>query len=976
MRRILFLAALLLTLGTLLLMGSCDKTDLPPEVEDSSTDSATESDTTPADTAPATCASCTYGEWKTLQAPTCKEEGVQARTCVVCGSKQVSTLAKADCLFGEWVTVTEPTVESVGLKKRVCAVCGAEETEELAKLSPLFSVSCKNGNRTSIVTAAEDGSYTIPAPTRLGYDFLGWKTEAGEDFAATGTITANVTVVAQWAVAKTTTFADLKARLEGGVDMIFIDENIVLSETIYVTGKTTMYASKTCSLIRSPQFTGDAFILGENAEGENSVVLTGDVASLTLRTEGEGILVVDGNKTAMEEDAKGTMFMVLNSSILNLHERVAICNCKKVGNTRLTEADENVSKPERAGGAAAIIADGVVNVYGAAFSGCEVNTADKKDAVENGESIKVDNDSSCGGAIFNRSTLNVYSGSFYGNTASRGGAIYNYRVCKIEGGTFVQNTAETYGGALYLVDSQYATATIGVESENTVVNFLRNTSRKSGGAIFGNHQSVVSATCVRFEGNKSLSSNGGAINMAGALTVSDCAFSDNMAASKGGAIYVYYNNPDLTPRQVNIVDTGFFTNEAAKGGAIGIGAGDDEYATGAIVTISGKTFFTGNKAFLTEEESPTFIDNEDRPGVTKAENGDGGAIYVFWKGHLTVGGETYFGYNTAGNKGGAIYLTSEGSTVTVSGTADAKPYFLGNEATGNGGAIYCYTGTTLSVSYADFAANKSSGEKYGGGAIYLTGATGNFANVIFAENESLVKNGGAVCAYSNSALTMNDVTFTRNVAADNGGAICLNKSTLTSTTKLEFYFNTAGGDGGAIHVKDSTVTANTVVAENNTANGGGGAIYLNKADVSHAELEVATLTVSNNTATTGNGGALYVHTNALADIGTLTATDNTAGEFGGAIYASSKETMTIDSVTATGNEAADKGGFLYLTTGGTVVVIYAGEVSANVATGGGETAYSNSASAILKLGTDFIYPNDTLTGKNGSITVQPAEANA
>lgn len=970
--------ALLLTMGVLLPLSGCGQTDLPPESNDSTTDTdSVETDAPSTDTtAPEPCDVCTYGEWQTIQAPTCKEEGVQIHSCTVCGATQTAPIAKTLCIFGEWVTVTEPTETAVGQKKRVCAACGQEETAEIPKLVPLFSVSCKNGNKTTVVTAAEDGSYTIPAPTpRLGYDFLGWKTEGGEDFAAAGTILVNVTVEAQWAVAKTTTFAQLKERLEGGVDEILLDADIVLSDTIYVTGKSVLYITEDRNLVRSPMFTGDLFILGESADGENSVTVTGDVASLTVRADGESILVINGNKAEMIEDAQGTVFMLLNSSVLNLHERVAVINCKKVGNTRLTEADENVSKPERAGGAAAIIVDGVMNVYGAAFTDCEVNTDDKKTVMVEDVPTETDNDSSCGGAIFNRSTLNIYNGRFINNKAARGGAVFNYRVCKIERGMFVNNHAEVYGGALYLVDSQYATATIGTVSDQITLNFSRNTSQKSGGAIFGNHQSVVNIVGgVIFESNKSLTANGGAINMAGALTVSDSEFIGNMAASKGGAVYTYYSNPELTVREVNITDTKFLQNEAAKGGALGIGASKSTYSTGSHVTIGGATVFTGNVAFLTEEEDPTFIDNTDRPDVTKAENGEGGAIYVFWKGQLTVGGETVFGANRAGNKGGAIYVTTSGSRVTVTGTEEKQPQFHSNEATGNGGAIYAYTGTTVSATYASFTDNKSSGDKYGGGAFYFSGSTGNFSHVSFQGNQSLTKNGGAICAYSNSTLNMSDVVFTENTAVDNGGAICLNKSELIAASELILRGNEAGGDGGAIHVKDSSVTANTITAASNTAEGGGGAIYLNKADTSIAELYVTTLTVSDNTATV-NGGALYIHTNALAEIGALTATGNTSAEYGGAIYASSKEDVVITTANAVGNEAS-KGGFLYLTTGGTTVTIYSGTASDNVAADGGETVYSNTAAAILKLGDDFTYPENTMTGKNGVITVEPAEVQA
>ena len=114
----------------------------------------------------------------------------------------------------------------------------------------------------------------------------------------------------------------------------------------------------------------------------------------------------------------------------------------------------------------------------------------------------------------------------------------------------------------------------------------------------------------------------------------------------------------------------------------------------------------------------------------------------------------------------------------------------------------------------------------------------------------------------------------------------------------------------------------------------------------------------------------------MAQISTLTVSENTSDEYGGAIYASGEADVEITSVTATANEAA-KGGFLYLTTGGTTVTILGGSASENVATGGGATAYSNSTSAVLELAEGFTYPADTITGKSGfEVTVLPAEGNA
>ena len=381
------------------------------------------------------CETCTFGEWSIVQNASCHQEGAMTHTCTVCGYVQTAPIKKTDCKFGAWETVTESTVDAVGLKQRVCSVCGQKQTEELPKLVINFSITCDLGDKRVIVTAEDDGSYTLEDPTRVGYEFLGWKTESDEDFAKTGVIEENVRIKAIWQVAETTTFEQLKSRLEGGAADILLCGDIVMTETIYVTGVSTVTSTGAYTLTRSPSFNGDLFLLGETAEGENSVLTTGKAASLTFMTEGEGAsLTVDGNKANMTVDVLGPVFFLYNSSTVSLFENVTVTNCKKVGTVRMLEEDDLLSQPQRVGGAAVIVADGTLNLFGATISECEVNLTDKTTVEVEGELQEISYDSSCGGAIFNRSTVNMYSGTLKNNQASRGAAIFNYRTCNIKGG--------------------------------------------------------------------------------------------------------------------------------------------------------------------------------------------------------------------------------------------------------------------------------------------------------------------------------------------------------------------------------------------------------------------------------------------------------------------------------------------------------------------------------------------------------------
>ncbi len=937
------------------------------------------------------CETCSFGEWEKILEATCKQQGALTRTCTVCGNIQTSPVSKIECKFGEWTTVTEPTVDAVGLKKRVCTVCGEKQTEELAKLVINHAITCDLGNKSVVVTAEDDGSYTLADPTRVGYDFLGWKTEAGVDFAKSGVIEESLKIVAQWSVTPTTTFVQLKSRIEGGAKDVHLAADIVLTETIYVTGVTTVSSTGAYALTRSPSFNGDLFVLGENAEGEDSISITGNNAALTFLVDGEeASLTLDGNKANMTVDVMGTVFFLSNSSTVSLYEGVTVTNCKKVGNIRMLDVDDDLlSNLERVGGAAAIIVDGTLNLLGATISECEVNLTDKKTVEIEGKTEEVYNDSSCGGAIFNRSTVNMSSGTLKNNKASRGAAIFNYRTCNLKGGLIDGNYAETYGAALYMTDSQYTEAFVGEDgAESIKLKISNNSSKKSGGAIFGQHQSsLLIYGGVEFNSNKSLTSNGGAINMAGALTIKGGNFVGNLAASKGGALYVYYSDADQTLREVNI-DAGYFEgNEAAKGGAVGVGASSSSMKSGAKVKI-GSAVFRKNRAFLTEAEDPSFIDNTDREGVTKTKNGSGGAFYVFYKASVEVYGDALFEENHSEGKGGAIYLTTAGSLVNLNATEENYPVFSKNTAGGNGGAIYV-NDAELKANYASFTENKSADSSYGGGALYFTGGKGTLSNVTFENNASTVKNGGAICAYSESNVELENAIFRGNSAANNGGAIYVNKSEL-KVNGATFTENESSGveyGGGALYFTGSKGTLSEVTFENNSSNsmnGGaicaysnstleievatfngntakesGGAVCLNK-----SEMTATTLLFSGNVATS-NGGAIYSK-NSTITVDTMTCENNTA-KSGGAVYTVADgitTKMTVEQMTLRGNSASGNGGALYLYTDsqneiGTLIAV--GNTSAG--NYGGGVIYASGAST-LKI-TSVNATNNEATNKGG-----------
>lgn len=77
----------------------------------------------------------TFGEWNTLKATSCKEEGIVERACS-CGVKETQTVAKTEHRAGEWIIDKEATAAEEGSKHLPCAVCGETIKTEAIPVTP------------------------------------------------------------------------------------------------------------------------------------------------------------------------------------------------------------------------------------------------------------------------------------------------------------------------------------------------------------------------------------------------------------------------------------------------------------------------------------------------------------------------------------------------------------------------------------------------------------------------------------------------------------------------------------------------------------------------------------------------------------------------------------------------------------------------------------------------------------------------
>jgi CSLREA domain-containing protein len=233
--------------------------------------------------------------------------------------------------------------------------------------------------------------------------------------------------------------------------------------------------------------------------------------------------------------------------------------------------------------------------------------------------------------------------------------------------------------------------------------------------------------------------NGAGVGNSGALTITNCTFSNNNAGpfqNVGGGID---NSGSLT-----ITNSAFSSNGANANGGNGGGAIFNE--GGGTVNVTGSTF---SKNFATL----------------------GGAIEsTTGAGQVTVNGCT-FAQNEA--QGGGAIDTLGPLTVTNSAFSQNTGFFV------RGGAIAIEAAITASVSNSTFANNTMNGDSSFGmapsggaitnlGSLTITNSTffGNTAKVIIGGGGA---NGGAIANESNGTVTISNSTFSSNTADQGAG---------------------------------------------------------------------------------------------------------------------------------------------------------------------------------------------------------------
>lgn len=269
--------------------------------------------------------------------------------------------------------------------------------------------------------------------------------------------------------------------------------------------------------------------------------------------------------------------------------------------------------------------------------------------------------------------------------------------------------------------------------------------------------------------------------------------------------------------------------------------------------------------------------------VNNRASGDGGAMYVF-TGTVRIEESAFTGNTvTSGNDGGAFYIDQ--SDVVVIGTT-----FTSNTASnGRGGAIHNRYGM---LDLQDVEMRQNSAENGSGGAIYN-------GRGLTVSNSTLISNrasdGGAIFGHGFEIASIERTTVSNNTATATGGGI-VNEGQLT-IAQSTLDNNSAVFSGGGIHndglgnltIMRSTLSNNAVSSD---SSGGGGlfnrgfvtmvnsTLSGNSAESTRAQRDNLTPEEIQELLGTGGGGAIW-NNDGTVSLTHVTVADNSADLIGG-----------------------------------------------------------------------------------------------
>lgn len=420
------------------------------------------------------------------------------------------------------------------------------------------------------------------------------------------------------------------------------------------------------------------------------------------------------------------------------------------------------------------------------------------------------------------STATVNNASFENcvSTGSASGALHTgAKTLSITDTTFTGCSASGNGGAMYhtgttetLTRCVFENCTSGGSGGGAYLNAARTVSDTScsgctavnngGGLYIKPTSSSSTMTGCTFSGNKlsATESMGGSLYIeTNNLGMSDCSFSDSIAAYGGG---VYHNGGTLTFTsgtisgcKASISGGGLYSKNTCN---LGNTTGDNVAVSGCYAVAS------GGGIYHTSSSTALTLHNTDVSGCYARQ---GGGIYS--AGNMSVSAGSLAGCHAKN-----VTLQNDGTVATAAG------YSTGNL----GGGIYKASGK-LTISGGTVGGENSSDANtaaYGGGIYY--GSTGDATMSAGSISGNTAAHDGAGIYHEAGKFTVSGGVISKNQATDNGGGIYKAGGTLT----------VSGGTIGGDDDDDANTAANGAgifAADGQTVTVSGGSITHNSATV-------------------------------------------------------------------------------------------------------------------------------------------------
>ena len=210
---------------------------------------------------------------------------------------------------------------------------------------------------------------------------------------------------------------------------------------------------------------------------------------------------------------------------------------------------------------------------------------------------------------------------------------------------------------------------------------------------------------------------------------------------------------------------------------------------------------------------------------------------------------------------------------------------------GTGGAM-CIFSSNITVQQCLFKENTVT---VAGGVITMVEARGSFVNCTFERNAAesrLQRNGyaGAVCAITNSYLTVHHCLFKENTASFHGGAThiqesqSLFESCIFETNKVNSQHQNANGGAITAHGPGTNISIKQCLFKQNTATYSGGAITMRETRGSFVNSTFERNSAESRSQRNDYGGSVCAITNTHLTVHHCLLKENTANHRGGATY--------------------------------------------------------------------------------------------